>query len=159
MILKIFESSIIGFLLMFPQIVFYRSRLISIKTCIKFLPVNAVVLQVNKTKPGDMKLIYCILRFGIEAVNGRINPDSVRERFVFTVYCKRKLRGRDECAYCCKVYLFVFLIAFALNCPIFTVKSFANKVCSCRECNAAKKNRTGFDFMKNKSEDEHKAIN
>lgn len=32
--------------------------------------------------------------------------------------------------------------------------SFSNKVCSCRECNAAKGAQTAFDFMKSKSEQE-----
>ena len=31
--------------------------------------------------------------------------------------------------------------------------SFTNKVCSCRECNAAKGNLTGYDFMKTQSEE------
>lgn len=31
--------------------------------------------------------------------------------------------------------------------------SFANKVCACRKCNAAKGNRTAFDFMKTQSEE------
>ena len=37
---------------------------------------------------------------------------------------------------------------------LFFDDSFANKVCSCRKCNAEKGNLTAFDYMKTKSEDD-----
>ena len=37
---------------------------------------------------------------------------------------------------------------------LFFDDSFANKVCSCRKCNAEKGNRTAFDYMKQKGENE-----
>lgn len=40
---------------------------------------------------------------------------------------------------------------------LFFDDSFSNKVCSCRKCNADKKNKTAYDFMKQRTETEFQA--
>lgn len=63
------------------------------------------------------------------------------------------------CIYCGKtVSAKEFLLGFGVEVEhiiprsVIFDDSFANKVCSCRECNKEKNNRTAFDYMKTKSE-------
>lgn len=63
------------------------------------------------------------------------------------------------CIYCGKtVNVKDFLLGFGVEVEhiiprsILFDDSFSNKVCSCRECNKEKNNRTAYDYMKSKSE-------
>ena len=63
------------------------------------------------------------------------------------------------CIYCGKtVSAKEFLLGFGVEVEhiiprsVIFDDSFANKVCSCRECNKEKNNRTAFDYMKTRSE-------
>lgn len=69
--------------------------------------------------------------------------------------------SQKQCFYCGKMvniteYLNGFDVEVEHIIPrsLFFDDSYANKVCACRECNAAKGNKTAYDFMKSKSEQE-----
>lgn len=68
------------------------------------------------------------------------------------------------CIYCGKtVNVKEFLLGFGVEVEhiiprsVLFDDSFANKVCSCSECNKEKNNRTAYDYMKSKSEGEFQA--
>jgi len=69
--------------------------------------------------------------------------------------------SEHKCFYCGQaVNLNEFLAGFDVEIEHIIPKSllfddsYSNKVCSCRKCNADKSNKTAYDFMKSKSEDD-----
>lgn len=90
-----------------------------------------------------------ILEYGIKPSRNRIQK------------YRMWLESQNRCFYCGKsVNVKEFLCGFDAEVEhiiprsLFFDDSYANKVCSCRECNSAKGNKTAYDFMKSRSEQE-----
>lgn len=72
--------------------------------------------------------------------------------------------SEQRCFYCAQpVNVSEFLNGFDVEVEhiipksLFFDDSFSNKVCACRKCNAAKGNKTAFDYMRSKADDQFEA--
>lgn len=72
--------------------------------------------------------------------------------------------ANEKCIYCDKhVDIHEFLLGYDVEVEhiiprsVLFDDSFSNKVCSCRKCNQEKNNRTAYDYMESKGEDEFNA--
>lgn len=93
-----------------------------------------------------------------DKISGEIGLRPTRNRIQkFRMYNE----SQGQCMYCGKIIgIKEFLSGIdaekehIIPRSLFFNDSFSNKVCACRYCNATKGQQTGYDFMRNKSDDE-----
>lgn len=105
--------------------------------------------DISKREKDNERLKKVIAEFGINPSRRRIQKMRMLEE------------TGNKCIYCGAIVppsLFIEGHGYEVEHIIPRSKvfddSFSNKVCSCRECNKAKGNMTGFDFMESRSEEE-----
>ena len=110
---------------------------------------NSAFLNNNKRERENKDIQAKILEFGIRSSKSRIQKYRLWEE------------AKHICFYCgqpvgAKEFLSGVDVEIEHIIPrsLFFDDSFSNKVCACRKCNAEKGNKTAYDYMKQKGENE-----